>query len=221
MVEEMKSLYIEKQINAYVDGVILPEIDLSAAKREVRRSRSRRRGKIAASVLTPVLSAVAAFILVIVLAVQLVPAFMNRNVYSVADATSVAASYASLSEEYPEMTAPFAPFSLASNASAEYSVYEIEGAPMLMRVELAFVGGGIQARASVYVDLTNGVKKPKELTEYQELSYNRGYRSETVYEGGEYVTRAYCTLSGGVDCYVDMTANNEGAFYELMKILRR
>ena len=219
MVEEMKSVFIENRLNAYFDGVILPRIDLSRAKSEVRKARSRRRRNIAFAVL----SAAASLVFVVAVALANLPSRADRKLYSIADATPTSVSYTSLNEEYSAVTAPFAPFSIASNTSAEYTLYEVKGQEVLLRIDIAFVGNGTQAHASVYVDLSNGKRTPEELVSYKEIEgrYFSGYRYDVAYEGGEYVSEAYGSLPSGEACYIDMTSNNSQTLIEFIRLIRR
>lgn len=218
MVDEMKDTVIKQQMDAYFDGAPLPQINLAPAKHEVRRRARRTAGRI-----TAIVSSCAAVLLVAVLMWQLLPVRSGITQYSIADAVPMSATYTALREEYAETVAPFAPMTYASNASAEYSIYKLDGEAVLMCVELKLVGFGIQAQASVYVDLTNGAYQESNLKAYETLerSGRGGYHYETVEEGGEFVSKAYCTLSAGNACYVDMTTNRQVVLSQLMDLIRR
>lgn len=217
----MKSAYLERQFKTYIDGAELPAVDLSAAKREVIRSKSQRRGKRIAAILSSVLSAAAVVVLAVTLAIGLMPSYTPPETYLIADAAPMSATYTSLSEKYPEKTAPFASFFFASNASSEYALISLGGEEVLMEIELSSVGGGRQMRARVYIDLTDGEKQPQELEAYKELAAGGAVRSETKYENGEYVSRAYCTLADGSDCYIDMTSNDDSSLSALLDLIRK
>ena len=210
----MKDSTIEQRFREYFAGAQLPEIDLSAAKRALSEKPKRSRRFYAT--LTSILSAAACLILTIALLVNYLP---MMNVYSLADAATSATSYTEISQNY-EAAEMFAPFSLASNADAEYTVYTAKGREVLLRADLDYIGGNVRFTATVYIDLTDGKLKAKELKDYKDLSERgSGYRYETEYVNGEYVSKAYCVIDES-RCFIDVSSHSDQAVSLLMKMLR-
>ena len=213
--DDMKDGTIEQQFRNYFAGAELPEIDLSAAKRAVREKPRRSRAFYAA--LTSITSAAACLILTIALLIHFLP---MRNIYSIADAADPRpVSYTEISEQY-EAAEMFAPFSLATNADAQYAVYSAKGREALLRADLNYIGGNVRFTATVWLDLTDGKLTAEELKPYQELEGKAaGYRYETEYVNGEYVSRAYCVI-GESRCFIDVSSHSAKAVSMLVDMLQ-
>lgn len=220
----MKDATLDQTFKTYIDGVSLPEVDLTAAKAEVKKHSQRRRGgKIAAAVLT----AVASVVLIVAVAMQMTPWDMGGNgaaqspaapaSYSLSETVEAETSYTALSASYRHALTPYEKFALASNADAQFTSYTLGGDIVLVRIDLAYVGE-VQLRGTVYLDLTGGAKQAEELAAFRELADSRyGYRYETVCDNAEYYSKAY--LERYVPTYVDLASNSAdglGLFLSLL-----
>ncbi len=218
---EMKSPYLERQFQNYVDGVPLPAVDLTAAKREAEaRARRRRRGKIGAA-----LSAVAvSLVLVVALGAQMASFLAGDRspagsvaMYSIAETVEEESSYTALRALSRDALAPYEKFALAANADARFTSYTLEEEVVLVRVDLSYAGK-VHFEGSVYLDLTGGAKQAEEFTGYRELSeVYGGYRFETVYESAEYCSKAYAERA--VPTYIDLISNSDGGLWTLLALL--
>lgn len=218
MDEMIKDEKIERTFRRYFDGLPMPNVDLTEAKAALRaqnmRRRSRRRGLIS------VLSVAGCLLVAIVLSAYLLPsAFITR--YAIADAQTATIGYTELTEQYADAASMFSVFSLADNASADYTLYRMDGKDVLLRADLKFLSGNVKLKATVQVDLTEGKYVAEELENYKKLKdEGNGYRYNTEEINGEYVSRAYCKREATV-FYVDVTSQNSEALGFLMKVLMR
>ena len=210
----IKDSTIEQRFRGYFAGAELPEIDLSAAKRAL--SERPKRSKRFYATISSIASAAACLILTIALLVHYVPLM---HIYSIADAEPSVVAYTDISEAY-EAAEMFAPFSLASNADAQYTVYTAKGREALLRADLDYIGGNVRFTATVWLDLTGGKLTAKELSEYKSLAEKgSGYRYETEYVNGEYVSKAYCLIDES-RCFIDVSSHSSSAVSMLVKMLR-
>lgn len=207
-----KNSTIERAFRGYFAGGELPEVDLSAAKREVALARARRRRRRGA--LIAALSA-ACLALVLVFSFVLLPALLPHS-YSIASAEERSLAYSDLQTEYAKEARLFAPFSLSANTSAEYAVYSLDGKAVLLEARLGIASGFTRLKAVVRVDLTDGKYRPEELDGYRRLSSEQtDYRYETEYVNGEYVSRAYAEQEGRT-LFVDVSSQSDSALGFLM-----
>lgn len=210
-----KDAAIERRFREYFAGAEAPGIDLKEAKAELVRARRRAAKRRA---LTLSLSSVCACLaLVLVFVFALMPAPVMR--YALASADTETVAYSELKERFADEARTFAPFSLSSNATAEYTVYSTEGQPVLLEARLGISDGLGRVKAVVRVDLTEGKYLAEELEPYKALG-KRGedYRFETLYINGEYVSRAYVVREGG-NCFVDVESAREGALGFILAVL--
>ena len=221
--DDLKNSTLEQTFKTYLDGVSLPEIDLSAAKAAVRkRSRSRRNGKIWAAAM----AVAASVILLVTVVLQMLPRRVGDGVpadpavgsaYSISETAEAAVSYTELYDSYRDALAPYEKFVLADNADARFTSYSLEGDVVLVRVEFAYLGR-VQLKGTVYLDLTGGAKRAEELADFRGLADSRyGYRYETDYENAEYYSKAYWERR--VPAYIDLVSNSaDGLGYFLSLI---
>lgn len=207
---------LDNVFRAYFAGAELPALDLTAAKQALRAERvrqKRRRG-----VAIGLVSAAACLLVAVVLCINLLPALFVHT-YTIAEAEHHTADYTSLREDYADVMQKFSHFSLSSNASAEYTVYEVEGREVLLQADLRMVSGGTRISGSVYVDLSDGAYVAEELRSYAELEEGASYRYTTEYINGEYVSRAY--YEGDRIYCVDLSSQRSNALEYLMTYLMR
>lgn len=218
---------IQIRFDRYFAGAELPPYDLSKAKRVVSaRSRSRVRKTIAA-----VASFAAVGACMIVGMVMLfnnifgglwneLPEESGTHGYFIAEASSSSASFSELNGKYALMHG-FAPFSLASNADAQYTLYYEDDREVLLRADLRYTDGFTSFRATVWCDLTEGEYSPKDFEDYRALvPEGETYGSETEYIGGEYVSRA-CMMKGDTEFVIDMTSPQNTSLNKLVSMLKK
>jgi len=214
-----KNRQIEEQFLAYFDGLPAPNVDLIAVKRAVRtergnRSRARRRGVVS------LVSVCACLLVLIVFAVNFLPSlFVGR--YSLANASTTTLSFSEVNDRYSDQAGFLAPFSLADNATASYTLYSADEQDVLLRADVGMWKGLSRLEASVYIDLSNGRYVADELKGYDKLpSGGGGFRSETYeLENGEYGMRAYC--EGTVARYfVDAESRDPDTFRFLLSLMQ-
>lgn len=218
MKDMKKDITIEERFRAYFDGNELPEIDLSGAKRAVTESK-RKTGR---GVFIKLASASACLILAVVLCIAILPSVLNfsGNYFEVDGANVQTVSYGALSDRYGDKVKPLSRFEWADNASGEYSVYSYEGEEVLLRADLSYLGGMTNVKATLYIDLTGGQYTPQEFADYRNLQYEdgAGYRYETEYENGEYLSRAYYK-NGDTEYFAEVSSHNESALCLFMQLI--
>ena len=224
-----KNNTIETYFDHYFAGAPLPPCDLSEAKRELSaRSRGRVRKIIAASVSSAAAAGVAFLIGMAVLLHSLFSSLLGvlhpdvntPHSYLLADTSSTSASFSELNGKYSVMQS-FAPFSLADNSDAQYTLYYAGEKEVLLRADLKYTDGFTSFRATVWCDLTEGEYSTKDFEEYRALMpEGRTYGHSTQFIDGEYVSRA-CMMKRDTEYVIDMTSPNSGALDMLVSMLRK
>ena len=215
MMDMIKDETIERAFKGYFDGLPAPQVDLTAAKAELRAC-EQRRAKIRRGLRWQVPSAVACLLILIVLAFNLLPSlFVTR--YSIAQAQAETASYTELTQTYGSRMRMFSKFFLSDNSSADYTLYSVKGETVLLGVEISYIYEFVKIDANVYIDLSGGKYKAKELGVYEGLKANGGsYRYEGEYLNGEYVYRAFYETEDW-NYYIDTTSPNSNGFNYFME----
>ncbi len=150
------------------------------------------------------------------------PTPQDTNSFDLEASKKAATSYSALKAEYPDFVAPFSQYALASNANAQFELYEYEQKEVLLCVRIEYVGGGRQFRATAYVDLTDKKYVPTQLSDYPSLGgVASSYCYSTALENGEYVSRAYCSLKNRAACYIDFNANDGEALKAFMNTIQK
>ena len=230
MIESMeKDNTIATTFDRYFAGIQLPPRDLTEAKRIVSaRARSGKARKIVATVVSSVAGFWAVFVIGVVLAARGIMGWWDNRLpgtnapegYLIADTTSTSASYFELSEKYDVMK-KFAPFSLADNADAQYTLYYADDKEVLLRADLKYRDGLTSFSATVWCDLTEGEYSAEDFKEYRALPMGgKSYPNETKYIDGEYVSRA-CLVKQDTEYIIDMTSPSDTALNQLVSILRK
>ncbi len=229
MVQDMeKDTTIEIRFDRYFDGTKLPPLDLSEAKRVVSaRSRGRARKRIAAIASSAAAAGICIIIGMVVLLRNLFSGLLGKlpeanrpKDYLIANTSSSAASFSELNGKYDVMHG-FAPFSLADNADAQYTLYCVEEKEVLLRADLQYTDGFTSFRATVWCDLTEGEYSSKDFEDYRTLvEKGETYGSETEYVDGEYVSRA-CMMKGDTEYVIDMTSPQRTSLSKLVSMLRK
>lgn len=229
MVQDMeKDNTIEIRFDRYFAGAELPPCDLSKAKRVVSaRSRGRVRKTIAAAVSSGVVAGVCLIIGLVVLFRNLFAGLLGKlpgengaQGYYIADTSSSSASFSELNGKYDVMHG-FAPFSLADNADAQYTLYFAHEREVLLRADLRYTDGLTSFRATVWCDLTEGKYSPKDFEDYRALMpEGETYGSQTEYINGEYVSRA-CMMKGDTEYVIDMTSPQRTSLNRLVSMLKK
>ena len=227
-----KNNTIQTYFDRYFDGAPLPPCDLSKAKQEVSaRSRGRVRKIIAGTVSSVAAAGVALLIGMAVLIHSVfgnlfgalfpdenLPSTPQPHSYLLADTTSTSASFSDLNGKYDVMQS-FAPFTLADNADAQYTLYYADEREVLLRAELSYTDAFSSFRATVWCDLTEGEYVTKDFEEYRTLPMSgRSYRYTTSFIDGEYVSRAQM-VKRDTEYVIDMTSPNNGALDRLVSML--
>jgi len=230
---------IGEKFRAYFEGAGQPDVDMTAVKRayeEAREEERRRRRKKRGRRIAVFSSLASCFLVAITLAFfPFSTAKKNQEDSDMTSATSEGAteySYLSASaetlslsrmnEDYADVFGSgFAAFSVAENATAEYTLYSRDGRELLLRADISIVGGG-SLRATVFADLSGGQYVASELKHYEQLagcnSYNgTAYRYETEYLNGEYESKAYCR--NGEAYYVEVSSPKQDALAYLLQTL--
>ena len=150
----------------------------------------------------------------------MVPETNGPHDYRIAQTSETSASFSQLSGKYDVMK-NFAPFSLADNADAQYTIYIAEEKEVLLRAELRYTGGFTSFSATVWCDLTEGEYVPEDFEEYRALIPQDGtYGYDTKYINGEYVSRA-CMMKQNTEYVIDMTSPNREALVILVNMLQK
>lgn len=227
MVQDMeKDNTIEIRFDRYFAGAELPPCDLSKAKRVISaRSRGRVRKTIAAAVSSGVAVGICLIIGLVIMLRNLFSGWLGKlpeanspKSYLIADTNSTVASFSELNGKYGVMHS-FAPFSLADNADAQYTLHFVEDKEVLLRADLQYTDGLTSFRATVWCDLTEGKYSPKEFENYRALMpEGETYGSETEYINGEYVSRA-CMMKGDTEYVIDMTSPQKTSLRKLVSML--
>lgn len=217
--EMEKDEKIERAFNGYFSGQEMPEIDLTAAKtalaeENARRLHARRRARrIAAAV-----SACACAVLACILVLALLPSMLVKR-YEIASAQARTVSYTELMERGGLEV--LSPFSLADNASAEYTLYSVQEKEVLLGAEVAVTSGMNALKATLYLDLSGGKYRFGEWEEFTHLPDRQGsYRYETEYVNGEFLSRAYLEREEG-NAFVWVSSQSSGALFYFMNLLTR
>lgn len=230
MIESMeKDTILQTTFDRYFAGAQLPPCDLSKAKRIVSaRARERRVGGIVAAAVSSVATLFACIIISIVFALRSIMGWWDNRLpdvsgpagYLLADTTSTAASYFELKDKYAVMRS-FAPFSLASNADAQYTLYYAEDKEVLLRADLKYRDGMTSFSATVWCDLTEGEYSAEDFKEYRALPMGAGsYRAQMEYLNGEYVSRAYM-MKNDTEYVIDMTSPQRDSLDRLVSMLQK
>ena len=230
MVQDMeKDSKIETCFERYFAGTELPPCDLSEAKRIVSaRSRGRIRKTIAASVSASLAVSAALIIGFVLLFRNLIAGFWGNQLpdasgpqgYLLADTSSTSASFTELRDKYDLMHS-FAPFSLANNSDAQYTLYLADDREVLLRADLRYTDGLTSFRATVWCDLTEGKYSPQDFEDYRALMpEGESYGSHTEYINGEYVSRA-CMMKDDTEYVIDMTSPQRDSLDRLVSMLKK
>ena len=113
MMDMIKDETIERAFKGYFDGAPAPQVDLTAAKAELRAA-TQRRAKIRRGLKWQIPSAVACLLVLIVLAFNLLPSLFVTH-YSIAEAQAQTATYTELTQTYGSRMRIFSKFSLIKN----------------------------------------------------------------------------------------------------------
>lgn len=218
--EMIKDPTIESAFRRYFAGLEAPKIDLSAAKAALAESvaaqrRSRRKKRVT---LAAVLSACACVVLAVLLGVFLLPSLLITR-YELAAATPRTLSFSDFKETYgqAEYFTALSRFSLADNASAEYTVYTVDGKEVMLGADLSLTSGMQSFKAEVYIDLSDGKYRAEEMKRYEDLPHETGhYRYQTEYLNGEYVSHAVIEEKG---VYAEVSSRSESALSYFMRML--
>lgn len=217
MIEMIKDRTIERAFQRYFDGAAAPNVDLSAVKAEFRAS-VKRRQKIRRRLRWQVPAFAAALLVAVILGFNFLPSLFIKH-YFIAEASAETVSYTELKEYYGGHFDKFGNFALADNASADYTLYSVNGERVLLGAELRLVSDFTKLRANVYIDLSNGKYFADDFEGYADLGKRGGsYVYEWEYLNGEYVCRAYAERNE-TRYYVDYTAQDDESFFEFMKKL--
>ncbi len=222
--EMIKDPTIESAFRRYFAGLEAPKIDLTAAKAALAESvaaqkRGRRKKRVT---LAAVLSACACVVLVVLLGVFLLPALLITR-YELADATPRTLSFSDFKETYgqTEHFTALSRFSLADNASAEYTVYTVDGKEVMLGADLSLVSGLQSFKATVYIDLSGGKYLAEEMDRYQDLPREADrYRYQTEYLNGEYVSHAVIEEKEG-NVYAEVSSRSAEALSYFMSMLTK
>lgn len=243
MMKEMKKdEQIEQTFREYFAGGELPQVDLDAAKAELKAA-ARRRARRKRGIVSAILSACAC-LLVVALTVGLLPRSgfsaspqdpngaeapgqspgfnpsgeADPQIYSLSDVRMQPIDYSEFSSLGGDAVSAFELFSSSRNATAEYSVYYKGDDAVLLCARVGLISGTYRVRARVYLDLSEGKSAAQELLPYRSLKEEKGYRGETEYLNGEYVTRAYAERKDR-EWYFDAVSQNEDGFALIAEIL--
>ena len=222
-----KNSTIETCFERYFAGAPLPPCDLSEAKRVVSaRARGRVRKIIAAAVSSAAVACIGILVGLAFLVKSLFGDWWGNMLpdapqgYLLADMSATSASFSQLNGKYDIMHS-FAPFSLADNADAEYTIYAADDKEILLRADLRYTDGMTSFRATVWCDLTEGEYSVKDFEDYRALiPQGETYGHETEYINGEYVSRA-CMMKKDTEYVIDMTSPNRGALDMLVSMLKK
>ena len=213
----IKNQTIEKAFSRYFDGAPAPQVDLSAAKNELRAS-ARRRERARRRLRWQVPAIAAALLIMIILGYNFLPSLFVKH-YSIAQTSAETVSYTELRENYGGYLDGLNRFALADNASTEYTIYSVNGKAVLLGADVRYLSGFTLLRATVLVDLSDGKYAADELADYEALERKYGgYRYEKRYVDGEFVYRAYSEYND-TRYYVDFTSQDDNAFYVFMNKL--
>ena len=230
MIESMeKDNKISTTFDRYFAGAQLPPCDLSKAKQVVSaRARGRKVRRIVAAAVSSATAIFACFVIAVVFAVRgimgwwdnMLPGTSEPQGYLIADTTSTSASYTELSKKY-DLVKKFAPFSLANNASAQYTLYLEGDKEVLLCAELWYTDAFTPFRATVWCDLTEGKYSAEDFKEYRALPMGgKSYRYKTEYIDGEFVSSA-CLVKQGTEYIIDMTSPSDAALDRLVTMLKK
>ena len=238
MIEGMeKNQTIQTYFDRYFAGSQLPPCDLTKAKQVVSaRARSGKVRKIVAAAVSSAATFFACFVIAVVFAVRgimgwwdnLLPGTNEPQGYLLADTTSTTVSYSDLSKKY-DIAKKFAPFSLAENADAQYTLYLDGDKEVLLRADLRLVDATMFFRATVWCDLTKGENRvegkyrledeDENFDDYRALVRDgSSYGFKTEYLNGEYVSRA-CMQKGDTEYIVYVMSSNDRALEFLRSML--
>ena len=232
MIEDMeKDRTIEARFDRYFDGAELPPLDLTEAKREVS-ARSRRGERRSKDGVIAALVAVCACIVIgfVILMRGLLPGVKNDGSdmpnlnapigYTLSETTSSPASFSDLSGKYAVMDT-LAPFSLSSNADAQYTLYYSGEREVLLRADIRYTYELTYFSATLWCDLTAGEYNAEDFEEYRALiPEGRTYGAKTEYLNGEYVSRA-CMVKGETEYVIDMMSPNAESLDLLVSMLKK
>ena len=221
---------IERAFRDYFDGNETPALDLTQAKRAVGKPEgARRRG-----IFFKVASSLACVLLIAAVAVGLllprfsqdvpqdVPSGESVTYYTLSSAAAKPMSYAALEEDYGSVLGKLPVLGKATNASASYTLYSVEGQNVLLSVHIEYMHALSRWQADVSFDLTDGKAVPEELRSFDELSsegkvYGYSYQYDHRTWNGEYVTDARLERFLG-DCYLTVMGQEEAFYYLLLLI---
>lgn len=197
---------LEQTLDQYFEGVESPNVDLSAAKREIRARRRRLKG------LKWQIPAFAAVLMAAVLAASFFLPSLSLKKYSIADAKVQYLSYSDLNDSYEPYLHGLKRFAYARNASAQYSLYQIDGVDVLLKADVSMINGFNRLQATVFTDLTAGEYSAEEFNGYPELK-NSAYRYERQDLNGEQVYRA-TYRKGDTNYYIDCMTSGDSKFFD-------
>ena len=225
---DKKDRTIEVRFDRYFAGAELPPCDLSEAKGVISARTRRRRQTVTA--ISAIAGAVASFLIGLFLLVQILP-ILGKNetpmpeapatkTYLLSETTASSTSFSELKDRYDVMHT-LAPFSLSSNADAQYTLYSTDEKEVLLRADLRYAYDLTYFSATVWCDLTAGEYSAEDFEEYRALipeDGTRGYRTE--YMNGEYLSRA-CMIQDDTEFVVYMMSPSRDALDLLFNMLRK
>lgn len=215
--EMIKNEKIERAFKRYFDGVPKPQVDLTAAKTELRASVLRRQ-RVRRGLKWQIPAFAAVLLLAVILGMNFLPSLFIIH-YSVADADAQTLTYSELRENYGGYLDALNRFALADNTSADYTLYSINGRGVLLGADVKLLSGFYKLHATVWVDLSDGKYVADEFSDYSKLKGKRGqYHYEVEYVNGEYVCRAYAEQNE-TRYFVDLTTQDDRVFYDFMESL--
>lgn len=234
MKDMKKDETIERAFRNYFDGNETPAVDLTQAKRAVGKPEgARRRGifwKVASSLACVLLVAAVAVGLILPRFAQDVPQDSPAGeeetaYYSLASAQATPTAYADLEEDYGEILGGLPVLGKASNASAGYTLYSVDGQNVLLSVHIEYMHALSRWQADVSFDLTDGKELPEELASFQTLSsggsiggYSYSYDTRTW--NGERVMDARLVRPDS-DCYLTVMGQGDDAMIYLLSLITK
>ena len=234
--------FIEEKIDSYIEGT-QPAVDLSRARRALTEGRGRRSAKRRTWI--ALASACASLLLVAVVLFGVMPLFRAQSMAGdsgegVPPASSdvpqepetvrfsltgenVHAERLGVNavvREYGGRLKNLTELGLLDWVFAEYTLYTVGEEKALLETTVLYSSHGRRVDAIVYTDLSEGKYLAEELEKYRDLSLKTAtYMYEKTFLNGEYVYLGSFVSSGAEYC-VSLQSSYEGAFYELMEIIR-
>lgn len=182
-----KDKTISRAFERYFEGAEAPRVNLDPAKEALRASaRRREQRKRRLKWRLPVLAA--ALLLAVVLCLDFLPALTVKR-YLLSEAETSRLSYTEVNERYAGFLDGLNRFALASNASADYTLYRYDDKDVLLEADVSILKGFSKLRAAVRVDLTDGKYAAEELKDYPASYKKDSPVYESDYVNGEIVYR--------------------------------